>query len=246
MDVEDDVRPPWRVQRAFSLPKRNGEPNEDKWRESSDGTICAMSDGASVSFDPGSWAEILVSRFIDDSSVSRDWLAAAVAEYRSSYNRETMVWMQQAAFDRGSFATLLGVVWSTDCRNIRVIAIGDSLLAFVDGRDLVQTIPYIEPSDFDQSPRLLSTNPVENLALDDEALAEAWHDLNITSHQAPALLLMTDAIGRWLLDQPDARRVSVLLDMSDDAAFEQFVERERVEGRLRKDDSTLVIFGSAQ
>ena len=203
-----------------------------------------MSDGASVSFDPGPWAEILVRRFADDVNICRAWLDGAIKEYQSDYDRETMAWMQQAAFDQGSFATLLGVVSSPDSGNVRVMALGDFLLAFVDGDELVRTIPYLQPAEFDQSPHLLSSSPAENGSWSDEDIAERWHDLNVASHRAPTLLLMTDAIGRWLLDQPDTERVSTLLNITDEDAFAQFVKRESAEGRLRKDDATLVVVGS--
>jgi hypothetical protein len=59
----------------------------------------------------------------------------------------------------------------------------------------------------------------------------------------PTLLLMTDAIGRWLLDEPSPARVSMLLDLQDDRSFGEFIERERSEGRLKRDDSTLIVVG---
>ena len=54
---------------------------------------------------------------------------------------------------------------------------------------------------------------------------------------------MTDALGRWLIDQPDSERVSTLLDIQSDEAFIDFVNRERVKGRLKRDDTTLVVIG---
>ena len=155
-----EIRPPLRFLRPFSLPKREGQTNEDKWRTSKDGLVCAVSDGASVSFNSATWAEILVRRFVDDPCVSTAWVQSAVAEYQSGYDRNSMAWMQQAAFDRGSFATLLGLVCSPDSSNARVIAIGDSLFAFIDGDELVRTIPYVAPTEFDQAPHLLSTSSV--------------------------------------------------------------------------------------
>jgi hypothetical protein len=176
-------------------------------------------------------------------ATSRDWLKEAIAQYNASHDRDAMAWMQQTAFDRGSFATLLGLVFLPDWRGVRIFAIGDSILAFVDGEHVIRTIPYVRAEEFDGAPNLISTNPFENRSWDDEAFSNAWHDLNLTSHNAPILLLMTDAVGRWLLDQPDPERVAILLGISDDQAFMDFVERERTEGRLRRDDSTLVIVG---
>lgn len=234
---------PIRLLRAFTSPKRSDEPNEDRWLASEDGTTFAISDGASVSFDSASWAAILVRRFVGNPVVDQEWLYAAIAEYEQAHDRIAMDWMQQAAFDRGSSATLLGAVYSGSGPTVRVIVIGDSLLAMTDGERLIQTIPYTTPEEFAQSPNLLSTNSFENGFLDEERIAGAWHDLPIASDSRPTLLLMTDAIGRWLLDSPDPDRVTRLLLISNDQEFDNFVERERSEGRLRKDDSTLMVLG---
>jgi hypothetical protein len=232
--------------RAFTVQKREDSPNEDYWFESPDGSIYALSDGASVSFDPGHWANILTRRFSENQNVSYDWIQDAIAEYRTAHDREAMPWMQQAAFDRGSFATLLGIAFLPDWQGVRVFTIGDTILAFIDSGQVVRTIPYLRADEFDRSPQLLSTNPVENRWLDDEAISNAWCELNIASHEAPILLLMTDALGRWLLDQPDSGRVSELLELRDEQTFREFVERERSVGQLRRDDTTLIVIGACR
>jgi hypothetical protein len=246
MHTENDAIAPLRVLRAFSVAKREDAPNEDRWRASDDGAICAVSDGASVSFDSAPWAEVLTRRFIEDQQVSREWLEVAAKEYAAAYDRDAMPWMHQAAFDRGSFATLLGIVFSSDGANARAFAAGDSLLVFIDGSEVVRTIPYVKPEEFDSSPRLISTSMIENRWLDEEALTDAWYDLNLSAHSAPLFLLLTDAIGRWLLDEPSGERISVLLGIDDEQAFASFVDRERGEGRLRRDDTTMVVIGVAR
>ena len=175
----------FRVLHAFSAPKRDDTPNEDRWDQSSDKTTFAVSDGASVSFDSAPWAKILCRRFISDTNVSRDWLQAAIVEYQSAYEREAMPWMQQGAFDRGSFATLLGVSLSNDLGIARVFAIGDSIFVLIDRGMVVHAIPYMQPDDFDQSPSLFSTNPVENAFLDDNAISNAWHEISLLKHAEP-------------------------------------------------------------
>jgi hypothetical protein len=238
---EDGQRRQLRVVGRFTVAKRNDTPNEDRSYVSSDGAVCALSDGAAVSFDPGPWAEIVTRRFVEDPNPSPEWIDLAVAEYRSRYDRDAMDWMQQGAFDRGSFATLLGIVASPDTGGVRVFAIGDSLLAFLDRGEVVRTIPYLDASEFDHAPRLLSTDTVENRALKEEVLPESWRDLNVASHDAPKLLLMTDAVGRWLLEGPRSERAVRLATVRDDADFANLIETERNQGRMRKDDCTLLV-----
>src|SRR5262245_4684557 len=148
MEAETDLRPP-RVLHVFSIPKTEDTRNEDQFCISPDQSICAVSDGASVSFDSGPWAEILSRRFVENHHISRTWVEAAIDEYRSAYDREAMSWAYQAAFDRGSFATLLGIVCSPDGKGVRTFAFGDTLLAFVDSGRLVRTIPYVQSGEFD-------------------------------------------------------------------------------------------------
>jgi len=68
-----------------------------------------VSDGASVSFDSASWSRILARRFAQHPQFDPDWVAQAIADYAKLHDRDSLPWMQQAAFDRGSFASLLGV-----------------------------------------------------------------------------------------------------------------------------------------
>lgn len=143
MESESKFRP-LRVLRAYSVPKQPELPSEDHHCISQDKLTCAVSDGASVSFDPGPWARILTRRFVENPDVSCDWIHAATIEYQGAYDREAMSWSAQAAFDRGSFATLLGIVCSPGGRGVRVFAYGDTLLAFVEDGQLLRTIPYVQ------------------------------------------------------------------------------------------------------
>ncbi|WP_375762465.1 protein phosphatase 2C domain-containing protein [Bradyrhizobium sp. B025] len=233
----------FRVLRAFTVSKREDTANEDRFFHSDDKRICAVSDGASVSFDSGPWAQILCRRFVESLTLDREWLEAATYEYQARYDRDSMSWSHQAAFDQGSFATLLGVACSSDGKGARVFSVGDSLLAFIDNGELLRTIPYVSPAEFEKSPILISSNRAENRLLDQEALSAAWVDLTIASHNVPFLMLMTDALGLWLLEQPDRLRVSTLLELTDNDSFCQLVEVERAAGRLKRDDTTLIVIG---
>ncbi|MCW5675377.1 MAG: hypothetical protein KIT15_12440 [Xanthobacteraceae bacterium] len=243
-DEADNSRP-MRVTRQFSIPKRPGEANEDRALSSVAPGILAVSDGASVSFDPGTWAQILVEHFTADQNVTVEWLTSAANEYRAKYDRENMEWMLQAAFDRGSFATLLGIATTPDQRSIKVTAVGDSLCVVADSQQLVASIPLLDPSDFEKSPTLLSTSYAENQVWTDETLDDCKRDIDIAGLSDPKVLLMTDAIGKWLLEDRDDR-LNVLLGLNSEEEFSQFVELERTEQRMRRDDSTLVILERAR
>lgn len=229
---------PLRLQHAFSVAKWEDASNEDCWSVAPDGLSCALSDGASVSYDSAPWAAILVRRFVECPEVTQAWIEEASKEYRSRYDRAAMPWMHQAAFDRGSHATLLGLAYSNEADSANVFAIGDSLLALLDSGELVLSFPYTSMEEFDRSPVLLSTNSRENRSLDDQASVLA---LDLTERANPAILLMSDALGRWLLQEGEPARASMLLSIEDEETFRELVETERSSGGLRRDDTTLLV-----
>ncbi len=237
-----DVRTKSRLPLAFSFPKAEDRRNEDSFHRSAKG-VYALSDGASVSFNSASWARILVRRYARDPEFTREWLAAAMAEFRKLYDRENMPWVQQASFDRGSFASLLGVRVVDEGRLIQVLSIGDSLAVLCDGDCIKATFRLSAASEFNRSPQLLCTNPAENVFLDDvEVGYDLVADWTFRGLRQPALLCMTDALGHWLLSQRDRNPspISVLRKLRTPKAFARFVQEERAAGRMKRDDTTLI------
>jgi hypothetical protein len=227
---------------TFSVPKVEGQRNEDSYQRSRKG-IYALSDGASVSFDSASWSRILVRRFAQDPEFSPEWLSAAVTEYGGLYDRESLPWMQQAAFDRGSFASLLGVRFLDEGQLIQVLAIGDTLAVLCDGDRIVATFPYSFASQFDQRPQLLCTNPVENKFVEEDDFDyDRIADWTFRGLGQPALFCMTDALGQWLLSwsDPDQSPIRIIRNLRTAKEFSRFVKAERAAARMRRDDTTLV------
>lgn len=228
--------------RAFSAPKADGQINEDAWQFSRKG-IGALSDGASISFDSASWARILVRHYARDPSFDGAWLASAAKEFAALHDRESLSWMQQAAFDRGSFASLLGLQHRGE--RIEIIAIGDSIAVLCDADRVVATFPYESPEQFDERPLLLSTNPMQNSFL---AECDKKHDFTVTweigSLTAPSLLCVSDALGHWLLTHRDEQPspVAALRAIRTRRRFSRFVANEREAGRMRRDDTTMLAY----
>jgi hypothetical protein len=229
---------------VFTVPKVEGQPNEDRYQSSRKG-FHALSDGASVSFDSASWAQILVRRYARNPEFTREWIDEAIAEFGRLYDRESMPWMKQASFDRGTFASLLGIRVLDEGRNIQVLAIGDTLAVLCDGDAINSTFPYTEPGEFDQRPQLLCTHPSENAFLDAPDFDfQRFVDWTFRNLERPALLCMTDALGHWLLSHraQEPSPVAVLRQIRSSKDFSRFVHEEREAGRMRSDDTTLMAF----
>jgi hypothetical protein len=227
---------------AFSIPKCEDCRNEDQFCRSGKG-VYALSDGASVSFDSASWARILVRRYTRKPEFTREWLSAAIAEFHKLYDRDSLPWMQQASFDKGSFASLLGIRVVDQGRLIQVLSIGDSLAVLCDGDCIKATFPFSAASAFNRSPQLLCTNPAENVFLNGANVGcDRVADWSFRGLEQPALLCMTDALGHWLLSHRDRdpSPISALRKLRTPKAFARFVQEERTTRRMKRDDTTLI------
>jgi hypothetical protein len=117
------------------------------------------------------------------------------------------------------------------------VGIGDSLAVLDDGSEIRATFPYSEPEQFRANPLLLSTIQDRNAAILGANFTAHWR-LEGTSK----IYCMTDAIGAWLLsDRSD--RMGHLRTLRKRAEFVALVEGARADGSMRRDDTTLVVFG---
>ncbi|RED42027.1 hypothetical protein BJ123_102198 [Rhodopseudomonas thermotolerans] len=233
------------LRKAFSVPKSVRDPNEDSWcsREFPFGSLHAISDGASVSFDPARWSDILARKFVADPFVTHSWLKEAQLEFSEYFDREAMPWNLQAAYDVGTFASLLGVVVYEPGATVMLLAIGDSLGVCYDGSRFVSSFPYQSEEQFKQRPKLLSTNLVDNdFYL--SARSSFRESIQLWQLKDPVLLLMSDALGEWLLSSDNRDCFADRVMNYSEADFEEFVEAERAIGRLRRDDTTLLVIAT--
>ena len=236
------------MKREFSgtIPKDPScpEANEDKFAFSEDGRRLALSDGASESFDSKLWADLLVQRFIADPKVRLEWVASVLAEYSAAHEFKSMSWSKQAAFERGSFATLIGVEQFEEHDAVEVLAIGDSIALLADGGKLIHGWPFEDPGKFKERPTLLATVAGHN---DFIGVGGFWTLHGKTFHLEgltdPRLICMTDALGEWALKDALAggSGLAELLSIQTEDQLSDLVLRERAEKRMRIDDSTLLV-----
>lgn len=202
----------------------------------------ALSDGASESYDSRAWAHLLVSRYVESPAVSPLWVADSVRDYASTVDAGNLSWSQLGAFERGSFATLLGVEMASNSTDVEVLAIGDSVALHVRDGAIVAGYPFRVPEDFPDRPRLLSTLTSMNDFVFEPDFVTRNSSRTWAVQPGDVLLLMTDAVAYWALkesaDEPSS--VHVLLNVAGQDDFEALVLRLRAERRLKLDDSTLV------
>lgn len=223
----------------FTTAKQQHEPhlNEDAAFVLMRKGIYALSDGASESYDSRRWARTLVARYACVPNITDAWIQDAIAAYDTGFDREELSWSKQAAYDRGSFGTLLGACIQDDC--IQLLAIGDSLAVIEKDGNAVLTHPYKTPEEFSFRPLLLSTLFELNRNIDPEQVTLHWP---CKQSECVRIYLMTDAIGAWLLEAID-ERLAVLRGISNVSDFVDMVENARADGSMRRDDTTLLVIG---
>lgn len=203
--------------------------------------VFAVADGASESFDSRAWANLLASRFVELPAVSPEWVSAVSQTYARGWDYNSLGWSEQMAFDRGSFSTLLGCEWREDLGDLEIVSVGDSIAVHSESMKIVRSYPYTSAAEFDERPRLLSTrakaNEFVSAASFNNDSGTVWH-----LSEGSVVLLMTDALGQWLLSEnPAGSRLERLLSVNTDAAFTELVLSERREGALRIDDTSLLV-----
>jgi len=250
----------WRSLFAETVPKESDFPesNEDKLRICNDRHLYIMSDGASESFNSSLWADVLVESVFAGPPCSgfARWLKQVTAEYRDRSGVTSMSWSQEAAFARGSFASLLVVECLAD--EVSVTAIGDTVALLVENGIITRSFPYKDSYQFQQRPHLLSTVRSKNitpyfavalrsLLAKKSCLAEAGCKVYwpYPSSTDALLICVTDAMGEWLLRQDVGTqgRLDAVLAVRTQGDLIQLIDDARREDGMRRDDSSLIVIG---
>lgn len=218
--------------------------NEDAIQFATDLGRAALSDGASESYDSRTWANLLVERFVCDPALNQDWLANTISDYHACFDVANLSWSKQAAFERGSFATLLGVESFPDLLAVDILSVGDSLAVLLDGDECVDSYPYTRPEDFKQKPELFCTKMSHNSFFSNPLFfSQHLKTWRLQERKKPILLCMTDALGEWALrnDIEGTPKWQALSSITQISQLESIVIPEREGRRMRVDDVTLIV-----
>jgi hypothetical protein len=228
-----------------SCPKNPGgdDINEDRWAiDEASGTL-ALCDGASESFDSAVWAQILAEKFISDPAVTSDWIASSLSNYVGRHDFSCMSWSQQASYERGSFSTLLGIQHIPGNKTVEVLAVGDSLALLIIEDLIVTSWPYTDPERFQDRPTLFATLPEHNAFVSGPSFWTKYgRHFDLSGMRNAHLICVTDALGEWVLRHAfEGAAVSRLLSLASEEELVALVLEERSAGRMRTDDSTLLV-----
>jgi Protein phosphatase 2C len=224
--------------------------------------LVAVADGASESLLARHWAKTLTTTIVraakkNPNVVSNGdtfakailhainewdaWLAGYLAHREEQHN--PIRWYERPGLERGAHSTLIAAHFaesSTESGKWHASALGDACLFQIRDDILVQAFPITHSTDFDSSPALLgsSNRDVKLISL----------RVQLTSGDYRAgdqFFLGTDALAAWFLENLEGggRPWEPLRDVSCNADPEEFnlwVEQQRLNGRMRNDDVTVV------
>lgn len=220
--------------------------NEDAYEIVSSVDRVAISDGASESFDSKTWAKLLVDSFAKSPEINPGWLSEVVRQYNEYYDLKKLSWSKHAAFERGSFATLLGVETFSEHSSLEVLSVGDSLAVLLSGSKMIDSFPYREAQQFKNRPELFCTNSSHNgFIFEADFFSRHQKTWDLKKLDDPVLLCMTDALGEWALKMAEngSPQWEALMSIEDVSQLQVIVSAEREHRRMRVDDVTLVSIG---
>ena len=199
----------------------------------------AVFDGASESFAARRWARQVAHRW--GRSTSPGWLAQARGDYAQHVDALAKTWAQEVAAERGSYTTIAAVTLTP--AGLSVTTVGDSCVFLLDQEEIVWSHPFTSEEQFTSAPQALSTRP-DLTEDDDDALIHGTLLIQPARVAATHVMLATDAVSAWLLtDDPDQRRKRTrqLLASRSGDDFATLVADERTSGRLKVDDTTVLV-----
>lgn len=212
----------------------------------------AVADGASESMLSGRWADVLTRAWCKEQRAdTAEILQTAGAEFdhvvhaylaeREAQDRPVQ-WFEEPGLAKGSFSTLLGVQFSTRRASTgewTATSLGDTCLFQVRDDELVTSFPLKSAADFGSSPNLVPSKA-------DDAHAVAAHFEQRTGDwcSGDLFVLATDALSAWFLAEVEGghRPWEQLLGFTarGQAAFAEWANGLRTQGKLRNDDVTVV------
>ncbi len=246
--------------RFFAVAKER----EDACVISDNETRFALSDGAGGSSLPRPWAALLGQQWKKEPL--RGNYAAELSSWLEEPRQNWVQWVERRWYpevnernqltgdhpvqpeeverilERGAFATFLGVEVNHQQRTVSALALGDTclfILRSAASHPSFESMPVRNSQDFNNSPPLLSSRRGDSV---NDVLPYVEYYSN-QYEKGDLLLMATDALAQWILWQWEQGLTEwhALLRMQDKQQFASFVEKQRREGCMDEDDTTLIV-----
>ncbi len=213
----------------------------------------AVADGATLSFFPKKWAELLVKHFCypGEPSLSleeknwKEWIEPIQQEWLqwvSETVRETKTYILVDRLSRleSALSTFIGLEFDVNEGEWRAIILGDSCLFHQSGTEFKSHL-LEKLEDFQYRPKSFASFPKDNpIGGDPDVIGDK-------AIPGDLFILATDALAKWIIQQNEAgnleRILNQLKQIETDEQFDRFVDeaRDLEDIRLVNDDVTLML-----
>jgi len=235
--------------KTFTAPKKGNAENENEdafiltYPNEESIIRIAVSDGATESSFSKEWAELLVRYYAIYNFENETFFQSLHPSLRNQWldkvNTQDLPWYAQEKLEMGAFATILGASISTISGECNISAIGDSNIYIYRDEKMILKFPIEKASDFGSSPFLLSSVLERNKRADKFFFSEELYKL----HNGDLVVIGTDAIGQWILLQEE-NNISTYQELlslySGKFDFNNWLNEQRIENKIKNDDTTLV------
>lgn len=232
---------------AFILPHVG-----DKYRQCADRFGCgetkqcfAIADGVGNSLLPEVWASLLCKDytehpdiFYEDSHLVRmDSLIEEWEKQRTKYEAnltDDTRFIYEMGLRKADYAASTFVGLKLNSNGWICEAIGDSYLFVLDKQcDIIKKVASMDGRAFDTFPEYFASRKGED---NGKVVKVTGSYENVA-----CFALMTDALSDWFISTESSSSKAKMLSIRSHLEFEQFVNQERNAGRMKDDDTTLVI-----
>lgn len=212
--------------------------NEDLAIWLADRQTAAVLDGATESFAAQRWVTIVGEQWRQETNFD---LKLAQERYAQEVGELPLDWAQDQAAQRGSFTTFASVEPAKG--GLKATVIGDSAILLLKNDEIRSAYPFSLPGDYTSVPDALPSR-------DDLLTAglELWKSGTWIIPLEPAsidcVILATDAVAVWLLvENMEERtlRIHQARQCADNDEWAELVLAERAAGKIKSDDSTMVV-----
>ena len=221
---------------------------QDAWCENKELGRYAVADGATRSFFPKEWAELLAEHFCKTSVLPtidnwKTWMKPIQEKWRMRIanrvkERPLFYLINSLNSKEPAASTLIGLEFDKDRGRWQAIITGDSCLFHI-GACGFESFVIAKSADFTSHPEVFASYEKDNHSEPTYVKGDAMH--------GDTFILATDALAKWILEHEEAgiadAALSNLKQIQNETQFKEFIERARSNEdiRLVNDDVTLMI-----
>lgn len=214
----------------------------------------AISDGVTNSYRAKPYADLVTKQFFLSGAeflrtkilpeIGERWKDFLLRDAKETYPNNPLMLRKEMKLlqHKRASATLAGLEIDKNTKNARITTVGDSVILQLDCSEqelrIVDLTPAMSWKDFTNRPDQIHS---DDMSCPDEYIKTKTRAFN----RGSVFILATDALAQFILtpeeEQLSEDKLTDLLTIQDNDAFEEYCSKRKAEGRIQDDDYTLMI-----